>query len=154
MPFCFNKLPFEVKTMVWSYIDYDYPSDPFQRETVSLVPYACVSREWQLAFERLTFRKVVVRSSQVSRFKEYVIAHRMAYLRTLRFRIIIPKFHPNDPVERRRWDNRAFTKSIKDLWTLLKSTEDSCANRQALKLRVHLSAQPSDPLCPFMNGRL
>ena len=154
MPACFNKLPFEVKTMVWSYIDYDYPSDPFQRESVSLVPYACVSREWQLAFERLTFRKVVVRSSQVRRFNEYVIAHRMASLRTLRFRIIIPKFHPNDPVERRRWDNRAFTKSIKDLWALLKSIEDGCANRQALKLRVHLSAQPSDPLCPFRNGLL
>ena len=154
MPACFNKLPFEVKTMVWSYIDYDYPSDPFQRESVSLVPYACVSREWQLAFERLTFRKVVVRSSQVSRFNEYVIAHRMASLRTLRFRIIIPKFYPNDPVERRGWDNRAFTKSIKDLWALLKFIEDGCPNRQALKLRVHLSAQPSDPLCPFRNGLL
>ena len=154
MPAYFNKLPFEVKTMVWSYIDYDYPSDPFQRESVSLVPYTCVSREWQLAFERLTFRKVVVRSSRVSRFNEYVIAHRMASLRTLRFRIIIPKFHPDDPVERRRWDNRAFTKSIKDLWALLKSIEDGCPNRQALKLRVHLSAQPSDSLCPFRNDLL
>ena len=154
MPACFNKLPFEVKTMVWSYIDYDYPSDPFQRESVSLVPYACVSREWQLAFERLTFRKVVVRSSQVSRFNEYVIAHRMVSLRTLRFRIIIPKFHPNDPVETRGWDNRAFTKSIKDLWALLKSIEDGCPNRQALKLRVHLSAQTSDPFCQFRSSLL
>lgn len=154
MPACFNKLPFEVKTMVWSYIDYDYPSGPFQRESVSLAPYACVSREWQLAFERLTFRKVVVRSSQVSRFNEYVIARRMASLRTLRFKIIIPKFHPNDPVEKREWDNRAFTKSIIDLWTLLNSIEDGYPNRQALKLRVHLSAQPSDPLCPFRNDLL
>ena len=45
MPACFIKPPFEVKTMLWSYIDYNYPSDPFQRESVSLVPYACVSRE-------------------------------------------------------------------------------------------------------------
>ena len=72
MPASFSELPVEVKAMVWSYIDYDYPSNPFQRENVSLVPYACVSREWQLAFERLTFRKIVVRSSQVSCFKEYI----------------------------------------------------------------------------------
>ena len=34
MPACIDKLLSEVKTMVWSYIDYDYPSDPFQRESV------------------------------------------------------------------------------------------------------------------------
>lgn len=158
MPACFNELPFEVKAVVWSYIDYDCPSDPFQQESVSLVPYACVSRDWQLAFEQLTFRKVVVRSNQVSRFNKYVIARRRASLRTLRFRIIIPKFHPNDstnhPIERERWDNRAFTKSIRDLWALLKSIEDGCPNRPTLKLRVHLSAQPSDSLCPFRNDQL
>ena len=46
MPACFNKLPFEVKTMVWLYINYDYSSNPFQQESISLIPYACVSRDW------------------------------------------------------------------------------------------------------------
>ena len=142
MPPCFNELPFEVKTMVWSHIDYDYQSVPWQRESVSLVPYACVSREWQLAFERLTFRKVAIRSSQVSHFNEYVTAHRMAFLRTLCFRIIIPELPDIDGVERRRRDNTAFTKGIKDLWALFNFIENSGINRQALKLRVHLSAQP------------
>lgn len=131
-----------MKTMVWSHIDYDYQSVPWQRESVSLVPYACVSREWQLAFERFTFRTVVVRSSQVSRFNEYVTAHRMAFLRTVCFRIIIPELSINDGVEWRRQDNTAFTKAIKDLWALLKSIEHGCTNQQALKLRLHLSAQP------------
>lgn len=143
MTACFNELPFEVKMTVWSYIDYDYPSDPGTPD-ISLVPYACVSREWQLVFERLIFRQVVVRSNQVSCFGEYVNARRMALLRTLRFRIIIPKFHLNYPGGKCQWDNEAFTQSIKVLWALLKFIEDSCVNRQALKLRVHLSAQPSD----------
>ena len=132
--------------MVWSYIDYDYPSDPFQRESVSLVPYACVFREWQLAFERLAFRKVGVRSSRVSRFKEYIVGHRMASLRTLRLRIVIPNSDAYDSVGGIQWDNRAFTRSIKDLWALLKTIKDGCPKPQALKLWVHLSAQPSDPV--------
>ena len=148
--------------MVWSYIDYDYPSDsfPFPPRRVSLVPYACVSRDWQLTFERLTFRKVVVRSSQVSRFKEYVVGHRMTSLHKLSFKIIIPnsdRFHSIGGIQR---DNRAFTQSIKDLWALLKCIEDGCHMPQALKLRVRLSAQPSDParrfpsnLLDFLNDR-
>ena len=50
MSACFNELPSELKEMVWSYIDYDYPSHTFQRESVSLVPYTCVSRDWQYYF--------------------------------------------------------------------------------------------------------
>ncbi|KAL2058744.1 hypothetical protein ABVK25_000035 [Lepraria finkii] len=156
MPASFSELPVELKFLVWSYIDYDYPSNPFQRESVSLVPYACVSREWQLAFERLTFRKIVIRSSQVSRFKEYIVGHRMASLRTLRFRIIIPNSDAYDSVSGTQWDNIAFTRSVKDLWAILKSIEDGYPKPQALKLRVHLSAQPrnfrEDPL-DFVDDR-
>lgn len=149
MPFSFDDLPSELKSIVWSYIDYDNPGGPFQQEPISLVPYACVSREWQLAFERLTFRTVVVRSNQLSRFKKHVIAHRMAYLRMLHFIIMVPKCHPNDGVDKRRRDSRALTKNFKDLWSLLRFIEDSSATRQALKLRLRLSAQPSDPRYPF-----
>lgn len=95
----------------------------------------------------------------MSRFKEYIIAHR-AYLRTLRFIIIIPNSDAYDSVWGTQWDNRAFTRSVKDLWALLKSIEDGCPKPQALKLRVHRSAQPSnlgrnfrgDPL-DFMDDR-
>ena len=154
MPASFSELPVEVKALVWSYIDYDYPSNPFQPKSVSLVPYACVSREWQLAFERLTFRKIVIRSSQVSRFKEYIVGHRMASLRTLRFRIIIPNSDAYDSVSGTQWDNIAFTRSVKDLWAILKSIEDGYPKPQALKLRVHLSAQPSEPLRNFRDDPL
>ncbi len=120
MPACFSGLPLEVKRIVWSYVDYECPSD--QRKSYSLVPYACVSLEWQLAFERATFRKVTVKSNQLSSLKKYVVGHRMGFLHVLRFIIIIPKLLHNNPVERRR-RNRAFTKSIKGLWTLLKLIE-------------------------------
>ena len=154
MPASFSELPVELKFLVWSYIDYDYPSNPFQRESVSLVPYACVSREWQLAFERLTFRKISIRSSQVSRFKEYIVGHRMASLRTLRFSIIIPNSDAYDSVSGTQWDNIAFTRSVKDLWAILKSIEDGYPKPQALKLWVHLSAQPSEPTRNFRKDPL
>ncbi|KAK3176741.1 hypothetical protein OEA41_008066 [Lepraria neglecta] len=85
---------------------------------------------------------------------EYIVGHRMASLRTLRFRIIIPNSDAYDSVRGTQWDNRAFTRSIKDLWALLKSIEDGCPKPQALKLRVHLSAQPSDPVRNFRGDPL
>ena len=96
----------------------------------------------------------------MSRFKEYVVGHRMASLRTLSFRIIIPNSDAFDSVGVTQRDNSAFTRSIRYLWAILKSIEDRCHMRQALKLRVHLSAQPShsvrsfrgDPL-DFVNDR-
>lgn len=149
MTACFNELPLEVKTMVWSYIDYDYSSDLNIRDPVSLTPYACVSREWQLGYERMIFRQIFVCSSRVSCFHEYVNTRRMALLRTLGFRIATPEPCPKDPIERIRWNNAAFIKGVRDLWALLKFIKDSWPNRQALKLRVYVSGQRSYMHCQF-----
>ena len=152
MSACFNRLPFEVKTIVWSYIDYDYSGGLFFRESVSLAPYARVSREWQQAFEQLTFREVLVKSNQSNRFKEfkeYIAGNRIASLRSLHFKIILPKFYANPllspslEAERIRADNQAFTKAIKNLWALLETLEDGYPDPRALKLQLHLSAESS-----------
>ena len=72
----------------------------------------------------------------------------MVSLRMLSFRVIIPNSRGTQQ------DNRAFTRSIKDLWTLLKLIKDKYPKLQALKLRVRLSAQPSDPVRNFCSDLL
>ena len=147
MPACFDDLPVEMKSLVWSYIDYEYSGGLFIYESVSLAPYACVSREWQLVFEQLTFREVLVKSNQLNRFKEfkeYVVGNYIASLRSLHFKIILPKIYANYPLspsleaERIRADNEAFTKIVWSLWALLEIIEDSYPDPLALKLRVYL----------------
>ena len=75
----------------------------------------------------------------------------MTSLHELSFKIIIPNSDAFDSIGGIQQDNTAFTRSIKDLWALLKSIEDKCRMPQALKFRLRLSAEPSDPVRHFRN---
>lgn len=94
-----------------------------------------------------------MKSNQLNRFKEfkeYIVGNRIASLRSLHFKIILPKLYANNPLspsleaERIRADNEAFTKAIKNLWGLLETLEDGYPDPRALKLQLYLSAESSD----------
>ena len=147
MPACFDDLPSELKSLVWSYVDLHYQKGSL----ISRAPCACVSREWQLAIEDFTFQELAFQSNQLNRFqefREYVLAgNPIAILRRLHFQILIPNIRlrrsfsfVDDKIQA---DNVAFTKSIGHLWALLGIIEDGCPDPQALKLHLYLSAECS-----------
>lgn len=78
------------------------------------------------------------------------MGNRIASLRSLHFKIILPKIYTNNPLspsleaQRIRADNKAFTKIIRNLWALLEIIEDGYSDPRALKLQVHLSAESLD----------
>ncbi|KAI0099327.1 hypothetical protein GGR51DRAFT_535687 [Nemania sp. FL0031] len=87
---------------------------------------ATVSRRWQSAIERRTFRDIHVRSDDLARFEELVQDDRRRYVRGIKYTIVLPGYIDED---RRRFErdndrqanDEAFTDAIHRLFHLLQS---------------------------------
>ncbi|KAI0836210.1 hypothetical protein F5Y06DRAFT_274525 [Hypoxylon sp. FL0890] len=87
---------------------------------------ATISRRWQMAIERQTFRHISLESSDLDHFKKIVRHDRRRYSRQIEYKIVLPAYSDGDRgrFERendRRANNEAFTAAIHDLFHILKS---------------------------------
>ena len=89
---------------------------------------ATVSRRWQMAVERRTFRHITLKSTDLDRFEEIVRSNRRQYVCTINYVIILPGYSDRGQFERdddRRANDKVFTSAIHRLFHLLKSWDSS-----------------------------
>ncbi|KAB2578838.1 hypothetical protein DBV05_g2605 [Lasiodiplodia theobromae] len=119
-----DQLPPEIVALVVSFLDEG-----------NVGAYATVSRQWQVAIENVTFRRLRVQSSELALFSER-LAHprRRATLGEIAYEVILPAYSVDRcaKFERRRErevNNAAFNKAITELFALLKSWEEEDGGR-------------------------
>ena len=111
--------------------------------------YATISRSWQHAIERLTFREIAVESTELVDLSHIVVNHRRRLLTRLELNVVLPtytdkaraKFENDKDMQS---NNQVFTKAIKDLLALLRSWHDES---QTTGNHGHAPIQQSLRLC-------
>ncbi|KAH6888064.1 hypothetical protein B0T10DRAFT_66579 [Thelonectria olida] len=113
---------------------------------------ATISRPWQRAFEKQTFRKLRLRSTDLDKFEKVVTGNRRRFLSSIRFVIILPA-HPAESRGRferevdRKANDQAFTTAVKRLFAILKSWDDGRPNgdsRYSISLEIESVYSPTD----------
>lgn len=114
-----DQLPPEIVALVVSFLDEG-----------NVGAYATISRQWQVAIENVTFRRLRVQSSELALFSERLAhPHRRAALGEIAYEVILPAYSVDRcaKFERRREreaNNAAFNEAIVELFALLKSWEE------------------------------
>ena len=107
----------------------------FRKKALSkLPPFATISRQWQYAIERRTFRSLSVKSTELPYISSLIIRHRRGVLANLTYRIVLPTYDDDacakfeNEVDK-RFNNVFFTEAIHGLFRLLKSWEEESGKR-------------------------
>ncbi|KAI1374859.1 hypothetical protein F4677DRAFT_158922 [Hypoxylon crocopeplum] len=89
-----NSLPYEVRHTIYSLLGRQTDSHRWiGGSTVSIAHYAAVSREWQEAFERFTFRELLVTPKRLKPFTHIVTSpRRRAIVQTICFHVSLDKY--------------------------------------------------------------
>ncbi|KAI1496857.1 hypothetical protein F5X99DRAFT_398859 [Biscogniauxia marginata] len=115
-------IPQEIFDTIVSYVDYE------TRRSV-----LTVSRRFQLAIERLTWRDIHVNGDDIESFQKLCTSHRTEALRELTFEVKFPNLRPKDEeslvscrptIEEIRADNELFTSQSCGLFRALKIVEE------------------------------
>lgn len=123
------------------------------RNASKLPPYAAISKTWQYAIERLTFRKICLKSTELLYFSKILVGHRRACLAILQYEIVLPTYDDsrcakfeddNDKLH----NNRVFTDAIHGLLRILNSWEGASARgltpAYAIALNLYAPFSPMD----------
>ncbi|KAK4987211.1 hypothetical protein LTR50_004812 [Elasticomyces elasticus] len=111
-----------------------------------LPPFATISRAWQFAIERLTFRSICLHSNELDFFEALCTRHkhRRSALLQLDFCTALPPLAKgaasraeND--QERQSNDESFTQAVRALFELLKAWEDDGEDRAAPPLQLILS---------------
>ncbi|KAI5464119.1 hypothetical protein BGZ63DRAFT_401097 [Mariannaea sp. PMI_226] len=150
-----DRLPQEIYNEIGSYFA---DSDEQSRYVLSS-PLAAkrsvlstISRPWQRAFEKQTFRKLRLKSTDLGKFDKIVTGNRRRFVRSIQYIIILPEY-PLDArgsFERgadRQANDKAFTNAIKGLFATLGSWDDERPgkdSRYSIKLEIEAVYSPTD----------
>ncbi|KAF5689344.1 hypothetical protein FCIRC_1448 [Fusarium circinatum] len=134
-----SSLPVELRLQIFGYVAGEQKS-----RTTGLVPYACVSSEWQDYFERFTFRRLLIDNSQLTRFLKMTDgekAARLSYIRYLCLRIKLQDYYyPKCDMPESRatinWNNQRFRKSLELLFHVLRRWNPSSNRDTGLILEI------------------
>ncbi|KAF4471848.1 hypothetical protein FALBO_1236 [Fusarium albosuccineum] len=113
---------------------------------------ATISRPWQEAIERQTFRQLRLRSTNLGSFEQIVRGSRRRYLGTILYTIVLPEYdidvRSRFESELDRWVNdEAFTKAFSDLFQILKAWDEEIAGKEhpySIELEIENIYSPSD----------
>ncbi|KAI1380195.1 hypothetical protein F4677DRAFT_253505 [Hypoxylon crocopeplum] len=112
-----NRLPQDIYDEIGAFLE-----DPtFDRPAL-----ATISRQWQTAIERQTFRQIRLESTDLKRFQDIVHPGRRRYVNDIYYFIVLPAYSDEARARFKCEDNRlandeAFTAAIHDLFHILKS---------------------------------
>ena len=122
----------EIISLVASYLqrwEHQGRANISERGQALLPAYATISRSWQYAIERQTFREIAIKSNELVDFSRIVVSHRREFLRRVELIVILPTYTDKacakfETDEDKQLNNQVFTKAIKDLLALLRSWHD------------------------------
>ena len=122
----------EIISLVASYLqrwEYEDRANISKRGRALLPAYATISRSWQYAIERQTFREVAVQSIEIDEFSRIVVRHRRKLLRRLELNVVLPTYTDRacakfETEKDKQSNNQVFTKAVKNLLALLRSWHD------------------------------
>ena len=102
-----------------------YPN-PNRKHASALPPLATVSRKWQHAIEKRTFREVTVRSDEIDRFRATCTGYRRHWVTFLRYNVVLPTYSDQacarfERASDKAANDEAFTRAIELLLGTLKS---------------------------------
>jgi hypothetical protein len=154
-------IPYEIDDTQEEPSEYQAPWDPrtdssdsfntmFTPRTM-LLNCALVCRNWQASFERLIWKHIGVRSSELATFEEaFKTRHRRRYLRTIYFDVMLPEYEGKArcrferPADQRANDE-AFSTAAASLLRLLRSWDDEPAHFPSrVDLHIRNVNSPSD----------
>ncbi|KAL1628204.1 hypothetical protein SLS54_001774 [Diplodia seriata] len=126
-----DRLPPELIALIISFLNEDDDNDK-NNTTTNLAAYAPISRQYQVAVEHLTFRRLRVQSGaeQLALFAERLLPrHRRAALAEIAFEVLLPAYSADRAAkfERRREreaNNAAFTAAVAALFRVLRGWEE------------------------------
>ncbi|KAH7140605.1 hypothetical protein EDB81DRAFT_691883 [Dactylonectria macrodidyma] len=150
-------LPLEIRLIILGLVAAVEVEEVPGRQKSSIPIFASVCLEWQLFFERHTFRRLVLDSSTLTKFAKFVKgnkATRLNYIRFVWLRIKLPEYtclscskaEDGDTV---RNNNRIFTSAIMKLMKVLSAWKPGY-RREGLTLEISAHS-PSDGKHQFMN---
>jgi hypothetical protein len=109
---------------------------------------AILNRTWKEAVETITFRHLGVQSSELETLQSITTGNRRKYLAWISFTAELPTYseeayaHKESRLEQHA-NNEAFTKSIGDLFAILRTWEDDGV-RNAVRLDIMPASSPTD----------
>lgn len=114
-----------------------YPNSPFKRSTL-----ATVSRRWQAAIERQTFRHIYLKSTDLDAFETIVRGDRRHFLHCIQYVIVLPNYNEEacarfERAPDRLANDKAFTFALHGLFRTL-SSWDNGGNRMESNYSVQL----------------
>ncbi|KAK7418691.1 hypothetical protein QQZ08_011127 [Neonectria magnoliae] len=120
--------------------------------TVERAVLATISRPWQQAIEKQTFRKLRLRSTDLDRFETTVTGSRRRFLSAICFVIILPSYpaEARGRFEReadRRANDEAFTDAVNGLFRILRSWDKDRTGRDteySIQLDIEAVYSPVD----------
>ena len=127
-----SSLSQEIISLVASYLqrwEHEDRANISERGRALLPAYATISRSWQYAIERQTFREVTLKSIQIDELSRTVVKHRRKFLRRLELNVVLPTYTEGacakfETEKDTQINNQVFTKAVKDLLALLRSWHD------------------------------
>jgi len=112
---------------------------------------ATVSRQWQWAIERQSFRHIYVKSTELEIFQEFVTGHRRRFVRSVRYTIILPDYTDEAATQfereaDRQTNNVAFTAALYGLFQILQSwgTSSDSGSPYSIEVRIEDIYFPMD----------
>ncbi|KAE9369303.1 hypothetical protein N431DRAFT_560164 [Stipitochalara longipes BDJ] len=104
---------------------------------------ATISRKWQRAIERRSFRALELRSTELHEFESIMTNARRRYLRVLRYYTVLPVYPAGSRqlFERhgdRTANDEAFSAAIHHLFRIFKDWEDQSSDRPGYSVQLHI----------------
>jgi hypothetical protein len=144
-------LPLEIIATIVSYLPKHTTAQAETAQTTQLVRprIACLSRKWQFAVERLVYREVRFKHTELDEFAAvFSQPRRRGLLQTLQFEIVLPSYGDAECAvyesdQERLTNNRIASEAITALFGVL-ATWGSDPARAAILLYIHVYS-PMDP---------
>ncbi|EFQ97752.1 hypothetical protein MGYG_00793 [Nannizzia gypsea CBS 118893] len=127
--------------------------DYLGEEKHHLKPYLTVSRRWQRVIERLFFRSLTIKNTDLSTFATLfrgTNAHRKALVKMLDLRVLLPTYDGDNYHQHEEVNNQLFSTAVLELFQVLKTfNEDGNVKRNirrgdGLRLSISYMFSPSD----------
>ncbi|KAH8911772.1 hypothetical protein BR93DRAFT_932897 [Coniochaeta sp. PMI_546] len=108
---------------------------------------ATISRTWQMAFERQTFKRIRLKSTELESFEQIVTGHRRHFLENLDYSIVLPTYSDGARglFERgpdRLTNDEAFTAAIHGLFRILQTWNER--DDGTIQFRIEAVYSPAD----------
>lgn len=146
-----NSLPYEVRQTIYSLLgQHQTNSYRWNGEPVSTIAhYAAVSREWQEAFERYSFREIRITPKRLNCFSQIVKSpRRRAIVQTLRFHVKLDRYPSyldgeQETSEERRRSTEIFTDALVTFFRAMTHWQKTDTSPLGLDLHLLIDS-PSD----------